>query len=200
MTPRPTPYEISEPAQLEALASPVRQEIVDVVQAAGPCSAGEIAELLGRAQDGLYYHIRTLLGVGLLREAGARETVRRDETLYDVPSRALRLRYEPADPRNASGVTRIIRSMLRLAERNFTRAMRRDDLSVRGPTRNIWGGRFKGWLTQTELRELNAHLGAIAEIAQNSRRRRGTRLHEVTFVLVPLEPSARRRESKGDRS
>jgi DNA-binding transcriptional ArsR family regulator len=192
--------EITDPRQIEALASPVRQEIVDVVHATGACSAGEIAELLGRAQDGLYYHIRALLKVGLLREAGVRETARRDEILYDVPGRPLRLRYRPGDRRNAAAVTRTIRSMLRLAERNFARALGRDDLVVRGLSRNIWGGRFKGWLTPAELREVNKHLRAISEIAQGGGRRRGAALHEVTFVLSPVEASARRRGSKGDES
>ncbi len=194
----PTPHEITDPRQIEALASPVRQEIVDVVHATGPSSAGEIAEMLGRTQDGLYYHVRMLLGVGLLREVGSRETSRRDEALYDVPGRPLRLRYQPGDRRNAAAVTRTIRSMLRLAERNFARAMGRDGLVVRGPSRNIWGGRFKGWLTAGELREVNKHLSAIAEIAQGSGRRRGATLHEVTFVLSPVEASARRRGGEGD--
>jgi hypothetical protein len=192
--------EITDPRQIEAVASPVRQEIVDVVHATGPSSAGEIAELLGRPQDGLYYHIRELLKVGLLREVEVRETARRDEAVYDVPGRPLRLRYKPGDRRNTAAVARTIRSMLRLAERNFARAMQRDTLVVRGPARNVWGGRFKGWLSAAELREVNKHLGAIAEIAQGSGRRRGATLHEVTFVLAPVEASPRRRGSEGGRS
>ena len=190
-------FNITSQRQIEALVSPVRQEIVDVIDAAGPSSAGEIGELLGRPQDGLYYHIKKLVDVGLLKEVGVRETARRGETVYDTSGRPMRLVYQPGNTANARGVIRILGATLRLAERNFARAIRRRDTVVDGPARALWGARITGWVNRSELKEINEHLNAIVQIAQSSKRRRGATLHEVTFVLSPLESAERRREHNG---
>jgi predicted transcriptional regulator len=50
--------------QIRALASPIRQDILDALTAIGPCSVSELAAAIGRPADGLYYHIRHLLKAG----------------------------------------------------------------------------------------------------------------------------------------
>lgn len=189
--------EIHQPRQIAALASPARQEIVDAVEASGPSSVGQIAELLGRPQDGLYYHVRQLLRVGLLVEVDTRPTARREEAVYDVASRPLQIRYEPGRTRNAAEVTRVAGAMLRLAHRSFAEAMRRGEACVRGPARNLRAARVKAWLTEEDTREINEHLRAVWTIARRGRRP-GAALHSLTFVLTPEHASARRREPKGD--
>src|SRR5262245_59943954 len=79
-------FTIRSKAQLAAISSPVRQEILDGVQALGPGSIAEVAKLLGRPADSLYYHVRTLERLGLLVRTGERRNGRRDEALYDVPA------------------------------------------------------------------------------------------------------------------
>ena len=64
--------EISSPRQIRALISPVRQDIVDTVEAAGPCSVADLACLLGMPADGLYYHIRCLTRAGLLKAVNSK--------------------------------------------------------------------------------------------------------------------------------
>ena len=64
--------EISSPRQILVLASPVRQDILDTVAAAGPCSVADLARLLGMPADGLYYHIRSLSLAGLLKLTSAK--------------------------------------------------------------------------------------------------------------------------------
>ena len=65
-------FRICRKDQIRCLMSQVRQEIVDVVEALGTCSIGEIAEQLGRSADGLYYHVKALVKVDLLEERGVR--------------------------------------------------------------------------------------------------------------------------------
>ena len=56
-------------AAIRLLASPVRQEIVDTLEAlGGEASVAELAAEVGRAADGLYYHLRLLVRGGLIDE------------------------------------------------------------------------------------------------------------------------------------
>jgi predicted transcriptional regulator len=56
--------------QMTVLASPVRQELLDVLARMGTVSLAEVAAALGRAPDGLYYHARLLHRAGLVESAG----------------------------------------------------------------------------------------------------------------------------------
>jgi DNA-binding transcriptional ArsR family regulator len=80
---------ISNRAQLKALASPVRQEVVDLLARTGPVPATELARLTGRPTDGLYYHLRRLQRAGLIAEAGTRLRGGRDEALFCALSQPL---------------------------------------------------------------------------------------------------------------
>src|SRR5689334_1813461 len=117
-------YTIRRREQIAALASPVRQEIVDMVQASGPLSVAELAGLLGRPADGLYYHVKALAKVGLLVERagrGVRNGRGRTEAVFAVPGR-LRLAYRPKDPENVAGIKRAAAAMLRVTGRTFAEA------------------------------------------------------------------------------
>ena len=65
---RPSVWSAGEPRRLSALASPVRIELVGVLQTRGPSSIREMALALDRPADGLYHHVRILLKAGLLVE------------------------------------------------------------------------------------------------------------------------------------
>jgi predicted transcriptional regulator len=78
--------EISTPRQIRVLASPVRQDIVETVDAAGPCSVAELARLLGMPADGLYYHIRRLSSADLLKAVNAKSKRGRGEARLEVGS------------------------------------------------------------------------------------------------------------------
>jgi len=186
MTTNPdTPFTIERPAQLTALASPLRQEIVDAITAAGPCSIAEVGELLGRPADRLYFHIKHLLRAGLLVKAGTRKEGRAVAVLFDVPGRPLRLRYKPGDPRNIEGVRGVLDGVLRLARRDFKRALESGNSTVNGPGRDTWGGRTKGWLTDEQIQEVNRAVEGISRLLAAARPRPGARPVAFTFVLVP---------------
>lgn len=185
--------------QVRALESTVCQEIVDLVQAAGPCSVRELGALMGRRPDSLYYHVRKLSSAGLLVDCGIRGVGRRAGTMYDVPARPLRLAYEPSDPENVGAVSRVVASMLRSAIRDFRGGFRPDLAVVEGEGRNLWAARTKGWLGEEDLAEVNALLNAILEIFQrgqaaemeggNTGSAKGVsqRLHSLFWVLAPMD-------------
>jgi hypothetical protein len=192
---RPRRGLIRDGAQIRALRSPVRQEILDVAQALGPSSVADLARELGRPADGLYYHVRALLGVGLLVAAGERGEGRSREALYATPAprEGLRLLYDPTDEDNAAAVTAAVAGMLRLTERNFAEAFRPGVATCHGVRRNLWAARNTGWLSETDLEEVNALVERLRVVLARPRRE-GTRLHALTFVIAPVAPSNRRRE------
>jgi DNA-binding transcriptional ArsR family regulator len=176
-------FVIRQKKQVAALASPVRQEIVDAVAAAGPCTMAKLGELLGRRADTLYYHVAALAKVGLLVETGRERTGKRFGAVYDVPGRPMRIDYEAA---GSEAVTRVVRSAIRLGARDFTRAMANGECVASGETRNLWGGRVKGWVTDKELPEINRLIGRLTELIQRGKPREGARAQSLTYVLTPV--------------
>ena len=179
------PYAIRRRDQVEALVSAVRQEVIDTLQAAGPQSAAELARLMGRPADALYYHLRRLVTVGLLVPHGERRRGRRTEVVYDLVGYPLRLDY----PRGRDGRTpptvRLVAAMLRTAERDFRRGLESHRAVVDGAERTLWATRRHAWLTPAERRRVNRALGELLALLGRSRRPDRGELCTLTFVLAP---------------
>jgi len=113
---------IENPKEIELLASPTRIEIVDTLESlGGEATVAELAAQLGRPADGLYYHLRQLAEGGLLVETATPEG-RRYRTRVPEGER-LRLRYRPGKNANAQAVGDVAASVLRVAGRDFKRAI-----------------------------------------------------------------------------
>ena len=187
----PSTPPIKTPRQIRALASAVRQDIVDALESAGPCTIRELAGLLGRRPDALYYHLRVLSEVGLIAQVTSEGKGESGATV-DVLSRPLQLHYDLGDRSNREGVCRVVDAMARSAQRNFRRAFRPGEAEVEGPTRDLWAGRCQGWLSEADMREVNQLLSRILSIvrARHTPTRRAAKRREITFILAPL-PSRR---------
>ncbi len=200
---RPKIHWIRDPERIAAMSSSVRQAIMDRIEALGPCSVADLARSLDRPPDALYYHIRRMLHVGLLVEAGSRSTARRDEALYDFPHARWHIAYDLDDPANVSAVKKTTNALLRQAGRDFDEGFEQPNAVPRGPLRNLWSLRLEARLGRDELRAINGHLQAIIDIlrtARHSRRRRGS-LFALSWVLAPVAgPTRRRRTPPKDRS
>ena len=173
-----------------ALASPVRQEIVDTIEALGGATIAELAGHLGRPADGLYYHVRRLVRAGLLVGAGAPEVYRTPATRGP-----LRLDYHL----DAAAVRRVIAGMLRIARRDFDAGFAVPGVIASGPRRSLWAGRSKGWVGARDLAEINALIERIQRILRRPRRR-GDRLASWCFVLAPTTERPARRRRRGQRT
>jgi DNA-binding transcriptional ArsR family regulator len=184
---------IELPRQMRALASSVRQEIVDTIEAlGGEASVAALAAHLGRPSDGLYYHLRVLVRAGLLRELADRGDGRR----YRTPARRgerLRLRYHPGDTQNARALAPVSASMLRTAGRDFTSALRDPRVVVAGSRRELWASRSKGWVGAGELAEINQLLERLGALLQRGPGRRRRTLVSLTWVLAPIAAKPARR-------
>ena len=200
-------YRIRHREQVKVLESTVCQEIVDLVDAAGPSSVREMARLMGRRPDSLYYHVHKLVAAGLLEEKGVRGSGRRAEVVYDVPGRPLYLDYDPHDDDNVNGVSRVVASMLRSTLRDFRSGFKPGLAIVEGEGRNLWAARMKSWLSDDDMIELNRLLMEILEIFHRDGAPEGEgdvgergpgpsrRLHSLTWVLAPMDPDEPRRSA-----
>ncbi|MFO0834494.1 MAG: helix-turn-helix domain-containing protein [Phycisphaerales bacterium] len=173
---------IRSAAQARALVSPARQEIIDALDAAGPCSVSALAALIGRAPDGLYFHLRRLESCGLVKQCERTREGRHTWATYDVAERPVRLDYDslPTD-----SVAAVIAAAMRLGTRDFKRAMRKGGVTVRGNDRDLWGARIKGWITPANIRRINELLNELRGLMHNRGPAKGTKAMSISFVMAP---------------
>jgi DNA-binding transcriptional ArsR family regulator len=173
-------------ARIALLASAVRQDILDSVDAIGPCSVAELAQVLGRGPHGLYHHIRRLEKARLIRLERTRGADGRARVELAVDRRQW-LEYRPGDERNRKAVLRVVLGMMRSAQRHFGRAFRPGLAVVAGPRRNLWAARARGVLSAHDLETVNTLLRTLlARFGGPRRSVRPGRMHEITFVLSPV--------------
>jgi len=196
-SPRSRP--VTTEREMAAVASPARQEIVDVLMQMGKASVTEIARTLGRPPDSLYYHVRALERAGLVVQAGSRGRGRRREAVYRTDAPELTLRYDPSSAANVRGTVRIIDSMLRLTGRDFRRGYRAGHAVVEGPRREIWAIRATGWLTPAMIQDVNRRMRDLKNVVAKRGNRAG-RLYAITMVLVPLDRGRAKRKKVASRT
>jgi len=183
-------HRISRLDQKRALSSPVRQELLDVLARAGEVSLTELGALLGRPADRLYYHVRLLARVGLVRAAGARMRDGHREALFRATARQYTVRYQPTTAPNVRAMNDIVTSMPRLGIRDFRRALSSGTTRFEGPERDVWAMRTTGWLLGPHVRQVNRTIRALAKTA--SRQDPNGRLYAVTVLITPLDHRANR--------
>lgn len=184
---------IDDPALIEVLASPIRQELVDMLAAlGGEASAGDLAEQLGRHVDGLYYHLKILCKVGLVAavDTGA-DAGRRFRLGGDA--RPLRLAYNMEGEPHAQALRMFLHGLLQVAEQDFDAALTMGDVVTQGPRRELWAARNKAWLSADELVEVNELLERLCGLMSRPRTPERDRLLSCTFVLAPNRAVPKRR-------
>jgi DNA-binding transcriptional ArsR family regulator len=189
---------IENPKEIGLLASPTRIEIVDTLESlGGEATVAELAAQLGRPADGLYYHLRQLAEGGLLIETatpdGRRYRTRMPEGEH------LRLRYKPGRNANAKAVGDVAASVLRVAGRDFKRAIADPDAIAEGALRELWAARNKGWVGDAELAEINRLLARIIALLHRPRTTTRNRLVALSWILAPVDAKPARRETGAKR-
>lgn len=184
---------VEDAEKIAVLAAPARIEIATAIQAlGGSATVAELAAQLGRPADGLYYHLRAMVKGGLLTEhegdGGRRYALA-------VPGgKSLRLRYRPGATANAKAVGLAARSMSRLAQRDFLRALAEPSTVAEGDYRELWSARLSGWLEPGQLAEANRLLRELADLMLSSRPGGKGKLMMVQWMLAPLDARPARRE------
>ena len=181
-------------AQLRALASPVRIEIVGVFQSHGPLAIRELAEKLGRPADGLYHHVRQLQKAKILRIAKTRRVGKRDEAVLELTAERFGHAEQPKTPAMRLAIVESAASALRLANREFRQAVLTEkaagdkECSEQGgrSRAQVRLSRQRSWLTDEDLRELQVMLEQLERFLKERMERKQGRPFAMTLALVPL--------------
>jgi len=189
------PRSIRDPAQIRLLASPVRQELVDTLASlGGEATVASLAEQLGRPADGLYYHLQLLTEGGLLNEE-AGSNGERVFRLAAAGKGPLRLSYELASDEGRKALALYVSGLVQIAETDFLEGMKQKKVATEGGQRHLWAARKKGWVSKTELEEVNALLERLCELISQPRDPSRDNALSLAFVLAPTLVRSRRRSS-----
>lgn len=166
-------------AVVGALASPLRQDILVVLEGSAPLSVADLARRIGKRPDTLYHHLRLLRRAGLVREERRPSTGGR-------PGGAWRLKaaYVHASPSRdgstrAADVERVVGTLARSGLRDFRRALR-DALADGLPMPK--GSRACGWMTPRERDRFERRLMRLFD----ELRSRAPREDRAPYVLTSL--------------
>ncbi len=188
---RPETYWIERPDQIAALTSVRRQDIADRMAASGPMSIKELADQIGVQPSALYHHIRKMVEVGLVIEAGTRTVRRRRERLYNAPGRRMRLRRALAGRKHQRLMEDVVAALTRQMDRDFRTGGRSRIRQAEGERRNYGFFRLIGRPGPAELERINACLHEIAELLWENQDP-DAELLCLGWVMAPL-PAPRRR-------
>lgn len=109
--------------QVKVLASLARLSIVANLRANGPQSISQLSSSLGIEPKGLYYHVRAMSSVGLLRLRNSKSANGRTHAVYEMT--APRFVYDTADsdPAMNQAIRSLTKAILRQNGRLWDRAM-----------------------------------------------------------------------------
>jgi DNA-binding transcriptional ArsR family regulator len=195
MTLPPGTRRLTTARQIEAVGSPLRQEILEHLSHTGPASVADLARLMGRRPTVLHYHINLLRDTGLIRVAARRRSGRRSEALYRLAAQHFAvLGRAGADPSD-QGVASTLGATLRLAQRDALRAIRSARVAGHGSGRNLYLRRHRAPLTAASLREVNRLIDRLEQIfvAEVKSRTRGGAAdgdRQIVALTLLLSPAA----------
>jgi hypothetical protein len=181
-------------AQLRALASPARIEIVGAFQSHGAMAIRELAEKLERRADGLYHHVRQLERAGILQVAQTRRVGKRDEAVFALTAERFANARQSKTTAMKDAMIRSATAALRLAAREFRRAILAKQSAAALPGAQADEScapqaklaRQRSWLTSDDLKELHALLAQVEAFLQQRMDRKQGRAFAVTIAIAPL--------------
>lgn len=180
-------FVIDRPRQIAVLAAPLRGRIVDDLAGNGPSSVNEIAERLGQRPEGLYYHVRALVRVGLLVIASRRRSGRRWEAIYRLVAPRLKIDRRQRSKAFIKACADLCAATLRAAARDYRSALEDGSSAAEGPSPNLVIRRHVAHLDAPGLRRLNKHLAAIADLFEEAGRFGTGELIGLTVVITPIK-------------
>ena len=198
MARQPRTFVIDRPRQIAALAAPLRGRIVDDLAGNGPSSVTEIAARLGQRPEALYYHVRSLIKVGLVVLDSKRRSGRRWEAVYRLVAPRLKIDRRRRSKAFTRACADLCAANLRAAARDYRAALEDGSCTMEGPAPNLLIRRHVTHLDADGLRRLNEHLTAIADLLEKANRSGSGDLMGLTVVLTPLRSQKTAEKTKPD--
>jgi predicted ArsR family transcriptional regulator len=169
------------PRVLEALASPVRQDLVVILENSPPLAVAEIARRLGRRPDALYHHLRALHRAGLVVPETATATGGRPSGMWRLRVPHIHMSAAGLGRNPVRSAERIVGTLARASVRDFGHALRR---AGKGHGPHPRAVRSIVWLSAAERRALETRLTKF--VTRLRGREPGSRRtpHVLTVVLA----------------
>ncbi len=180
---------ISTVEQMEALASPVRQQIHVAMEMLGSCSVNELAHWMHRVPETLYYHVRMMEAVGILEIATTRNSGSRTETVFRLKGKRVRVDPKVHSPRFLKAMGKGCASFLRFAQRCFERGLERGAERTSGPRRSLRIEQSMVRLSPKDLAEMNRRLDGLQKFLAKADDPTLRSTYVVTLATAPLDES-----------
>ncbi|WP_344919333.1 ArsR/SmtB family transcription factor [Streptosporangium oxazolinicum] len=194
MTEAPMRKALTDPTAMRALAHPARLAILNRLQAEGPCTATEVAEVVGVTPSAASYHLRMLAKYGFVEDAPARGDGR--ERLWRSSAVGLSVSPDPDDGPDVRGAKEfLIKALREQAAEEVDRAMANLEREPREWREAALFNRAVLLVDAEELKALNERIDELLAPYKTTVRDRedappGARVSEAQ---VSLFPRARRR-------
>ncbi|WP_440104532.1 ArsR/SmtB family transcription factor [Streptosporangium sp. H16] len=194
MTEAPRRKSLTDPTAMRALAHPARLAILNRLQAEGPCTATEVAEVVGVTPSAASYHLRMLAKYGFVEDAPARGDGR--ERLWRSSAGGLSVSPDPDDGPDVRGAKEfLIKALREQAADEVSRAMENLERESREWREAALFNRAVLLVDAEELKALNERIDELLAPYKTTVRGRedappGARVSEAQ---VSLFPRARRR-------
>jgi hypothetical protein len=185
---RPSIRVISRPADWSVMTAPVRFELLEAMRGVAPCSVRELAVATDRPADSIYPHLRQLVRIGVVVDAGERPGRTRPERVYDLVADDFRPVFRGARPAaTARAVDRSIQTMAGIVARTSRKTAAAGRIVYTDSEQNVVGKVENAWLTPAEFVELRGKFRAIKRFLDARKTRRtGGELHLAAFFVVPV--------------
>ena len=177
---------ITDPGQRKVLGSPVRIELVEQLTRRGPASVAELAARLEREPSSLYYHVRLLREAGVIALAEHRGSGRHEEAVYAATAEQVTVVCDLDSEESIRAEEQSVGALLRLAQRNYSQAMRDGEARPEGVDRDLCAQRIRANLDAAGRAELNRRVEELFEFLRREREQdRGTPI-SMTLMISPI--------------
>ncbi|MEI8282789.1 MAG: helix-turn-helix domain-containing protein, partial [Armatimonadota bacterium] len=109
--------------QLKAFESPIRATVINALRAHGELTVRDLSRIMGREADGLYYHVRHLIALGLVQIQQVRSAETRPEAVYELTAKEFYMDDHTGHPENAWSVFRSAKNVQKLALNHYQSAL-----------------------------------------------------------------------------
>jgi predicted transcriptional regulator len=179
-------FTVRSDAEWSAINSPVRVEMLVFMLTTGPCAIRELASLMDRPADGLYHHMRKLVGAGIVTEVGTRKAGTQIEAIYQSVGKDITIDGNIGRKRTRERSLRLLRTLLQHAWKTVEAAFEARAAVLEGEQQNFRLNWRISWLDDRQLAEVKQHQAAIERILQQGMRQRHGRLFAHLTYLSPV--------------
>ncbi|MFM8874182.1 MAG: helix-turn-helix domain-containing protein [Phycisphaerales bacterium] len=169
------------------MMAPVRFELVEVMRDIAPCSVGELADAVDRPADSIYPHLRQLVRIGVVVEAGSRASRTRPGKVYDLVADDFRPGFQRVGARaKATAIDRTMQGLTRIVSRTSRKAAAAGRFSYDEDFRNVVAKLEQAWLTPRELAAVRSRLQSLKRYLDARKGRRAGELYLAAFFVMPV--------------